>query len=143
MGARKHELRAVEALLHEPAEDSVELAESIIATLDETRASRVDWAVVVFNKHTARSYGPWPGRKSAQQAVDRGRVPILSGERSVVVPLIGLARLAAQWAKTDEAPPQSGKVETVSRRPTVSDTHVKNVESIHVLDKGENWKRVV
>lgn len=80
---RPTEVRAVAALLQEPAEDAEELAGRIIQALEDLRADRPSWAVVVAtgDGHLMYAYGPFATQKQAESAVAKGKVPLIKGQR--------------------------------------------------------------
>lgn len=81
MAPRPTEVRAVRALLEGPAADVEELAARVIEAIDEARASRPGFIVVkAFQGLLAPSYGPFATQLKAQTAVDKGLVPIITGE---------------------------------------------------------------
>lgn len=144
MAARKAEIKAIADLLMEEHEDVEALAKSIIERLDEQRGLRCDYVVVVASGPIATAYGPYPGNKTARNAVAGGKIPLVGTEKVAVVPLYSEAALRLRWAKVDQ-PAKPTEVTDVKRGQMLDreKTHMDHVEGISVLNQKGQWKRVV
>lgn len=70
---RPTEVRAVAALLEEPAEDADELAGRIIETLDELRLKRDSFALLYLepNTRTVVAFGPYGTQNAGERDIKR------------------------------------------------------------------------
>lgn len=145
MPARKGEIDAIEKLLLSEHEDSQALAKAIIEMLDQHRASRVDWCVIVWQGPLVRVYGPWPGRASAAKALADGKVPLVGAEKAVVSRYIGTARMSEQMTRYDTPPDPEDRIQRVTGRALrpQTDPFMENITEIHVLDRErQTWRQV-
>lgn len=69
MAPRPTEVKAVEALLHEPAEDARELAVRVIEALDELRAERPFYVAAVGSEDATWAYGAFATARQAEKAL--------------------------------------------------------------------------
>lgn len=87
---RPTEVRAVAALLDSPAESVEQLATDVIAAIDELRAKRTDYVIVVQHSGWApffAAYGPYLTKTAAQKDVGKSVIASTVGERYVILPL--------------------------------------------------------
>lgn len=117
---RPTEVRAVAALLQEPAEDAEELAGRIIQALEDLRSDRPSWAVVVAtgDGRLMYAYGPFGTQKQAETAVAKGKVPLIEGQR------FGICKL---WPERHAEKAVEAADEPV-RMPELPPAHQKAVE---------------
>ena len=66
---RPTEVKAVAAMLNEPANDEYELAENIMRKINELRAKRKDYVVFVLDGNMPSVWGPYETQNSATKAV--------------------------------------------------------------------------
>lgn len=66
---RPTEVRALAALLNEPADSSEDLARRCVETLDDLRAKRKEYVVVVNDSGLLSAWGPYATVKECQRAV--------------------------------------------------------------------------
>lgn len=86
---RPTEKRMIADLLLEPAEDAEELAERIIRALDEKRQDDKQYVVIVVDPGVGTYvYGPFPGRKSALNAIGKRVVAASEGAKGGVFGVI-------------------------------------------------------
>jgi hypothetical protein len=81
---RPSEVKAIAAILDEPAEDVTDLAKHIIRTLDELRHGRKEYVVTLLDGGIVSTWGPYD---TVKQAVDRcGKFIIASksGKRGIL-----------------------------------------------------------
>lgn len=99
--ARPSEIRAVAALLMEPADDINELAKAIIQAVDESRQDRTDYLVCRRYGQMVDAYGPYATQNQAEKAVQGGKIPAIDGTQFYVLPMYNPKRADDAWAKTD------------------------------------------
>lgn len=100
--ARPSEIKAVVALLMDPADDVTELAKAIIKTVDESRQDRTDYLAVVQNGGLANAYGPYATYNQAAKAIEGGKLPAVDGSRWFVVPVRHPSQADTALAAADE-----------------------------------------
>lgn len=87
------EVRAVAALLDDPADDVHELAASVVAKLNELRESEAAWvAVCVSRGKLVAVYGPYASHTSARADVVRGKLPTPGHDARWSVYRMGVAK---------------------------------------------------
>lgn len=108
MRVRPLEVKALVPLLEENWETPEELAEQLIRTLDELRASRTSYVwVAQFGPPKMQGLvwyagaGPYPGRKSAERAA-KGYPGAELASALAVVPVLTPEGLERQIEKTDK-----------------------------------------
>lgn len=100
-------IRAVANLLQEPAEDAEELAERIIALIDELESEREKYAVVKTFGSDPRNLGaigPFNTRKQAEKAISSGLIPFMPGERYQICPIFSERRMEKAQEHADKPP---------------------------------------
>lgn len=87
---RPTEHKAVVALLSQPAESVEDLASEVIITLDEMRAKRDDWYLIVNDPGVCvHLHGPYTTKAAALKEIERGDVYAASpGAKALIVPII-------------------------------------------------------
>lgn len=86
---RPTEHRAVLALLDAPAESVEELATDVIQAIDELRAKRRDWVVVVHDPGVCvHVHGPYVTQAAAQRDIGRNVFAASDGAHALVLPLL-------------------------------------------------------
>ena len=87
MPARPNEIKALVAILMEPADDVREVAKACILELERVREDRTDYLVVRQMGGLANAFGPYQTYAQCQKAIEGARIPALDGSRFFVVPL--------------------------------------------------------
>lgn len=115
--ARPTEVRALVALLNQPADSVEELAKTLIRTLDELRQDRTDYLVLRKMGPMLDCYGPYVTANAAAKAVESGKIPALDGASFRVVPLRTPHAAEEAFRKADEGgiSPEAAKVWAIAR----------------------------
>lgn len=85
---RPTEVKAVAALLNEPATDEYELAETIMHKINELRAKRKDYVVFMYDNGIPSVWGPFDTQNAAKKAIGNSIVASKDGARGFIVPLL-------------------------------------------------------
>lgn len=102
MPARPNEIKALSAILMEPAEDVREVAKACILALEEARTERVDYLVCRQMGSLADAHGPYQTYAQAQKAIEGGKIPHIEGTRFFIIPLRHPTQAEKALAKADE-----------------------------------------
>ena len=86
---RPTEHRAIVKLLNEPAESVEELAAEVIIAIDELRATRKDYVVVVYDPGVAvHIHGPYITKNAAQRDIGKNVYAASEGAKYGIFQLI-------------------------------------------------------
>lgn len=87
---RPSEHAAVMALLDAPAESVADLATDVILAIDELRAKRIDWFVIVVDPGVCvHLHGPYITKRAAEKEIERGDIYAASaGATALIVQLL-------------------------------------------------------
>lgn len=115
--ARPTEVKAVVALLEQPAESVTELAKAIIATVDEARQDRTDYVVVRQLNGLADGFGPYATYAQAAKAIEGNKIPAIDGTRFFALPVRSPHQAEQAFAQADTDPnPQATRMWEIARR---------------------------
>lgn len=81
---RPTEVKAIVALLDEPAEDVTELAKNVIRTLDELRQGRKEYVVTLLDGGIVSTWGPYDTVKIATERVGKFIIASKPGKRGIL-----------------------------------------------------------
>lgn len=85
---RPTEHKAVVNLLCQPADSVEELAADVITAIDELRAKRTDYVIVVQHAPTFHTvHGPYLTRNAAERDIGKSVVAAQEGVRYMILPL--------------------------------------------------------
>ena len=88
MRLRPTEVKAVAELLSEPADDEMELAEMIVRRINEMRAKRTDYAVIMNDNGMVSTWGPFDTEGDAKKAIGKTIVASKAGATGRITPLL-------------------------------------------------------
>lgn len=74
MAPRPTEVKLVAKLLESEAKSVTELAQRVILALDESRRTREEWVMVMYDKPMVYAFGPYPTRNQANEPVAKGKL---------------------------------------------------------------------
>lgn len=84
MALRPSEVKAVAAILDEPADDVTDLARRVITTINESRTARKEFVVVLISDGIVSTWGPYDTVKQAEKAVGRHIIASRPGKKGIL-----------------------------------------------------------
>lgn len=81
---RPTEVKAIAALLNEPADSVEDLARQVLARVDELRAGRKEYVVVLLDGRIVSTWGPYDTVKEAEKRVGRHIIASRPGKKGIL-----------------------------------------------------------